>query len=78
MLEWIEISFAFFLGKALFGLIIGVLILLVIFLCGLPKIIKQCFCKHLCYRETRSCDAICNNCNKNLGFIGRIRDKKYG
>ena len=37
---------------------------------------KQRKCKHESYREDRSCNAICNQCGKNLGFIGNIRDKK--
>lgn len=30
-------------------------------------------CEHLDYREIMSCDAICKNCGKNLGFIGTVR-----
>jgi Na+-transporting methylmalonyl-CoA/oxaloacetate decarboxylase gamma subunit len=35
-------------------------------------------CKHERYYETMSCDAICNHCRKNLGFIGNLRDKNNG
>lgn len=35
---------------------------------------KQARCKHdKGVRETRACDAICNTCGKNLGFIGNYR-----
>lgn len=36
---------------------------------------KQARCSHENYRETMSCQAICKSCNKNLGFIGRVREK---
>lgn len=33
-------------------------------------------CKHDGgYNETSACDAICKKCGKNLGFIGKIRDR---
>lgn len=35
--------------------------------------IKQSRCKHYSYRENRSCQAICNKCGKDLGFIGTVR-----
>ena len=37
-------------------------------------LIKQALCKHdgfVC--ETSSCDAVCSDCGKNLGFIGPWR-----
>ena len=38
---------------------------------------KQSRCKHDGgYTETQACDAICRRCGKNLGFIGKLRDKK--
>lgn len=36
---------------------------------------KQMRCKHESVRETGTCDAICNNCNQNLGFIGNWPDR---
>lgn len=33
------------------------------------KFIKSFFCKHEEYFETMACDAICNKCHKNLGFV---------
>ena len=42
----------------------------------LPVAFKQWRCKHDGdFRETMQCDAICNKCNKNLGFIGAWRNK---
>ena len=38
---------------------------------------KESRCKHDGgYSETQACDAICRQCGKNLGFIGKLRDKK--
>jgi len=37
---------------------------------------KQGRCPHESIRETMACDAICNKCNKNLGFIGAWRDSQ--
>jgi hypothetical protein len=60
--------------------IIGVAILACVLLFGgiiLARIwIAQWLCRHDagCH-ETRSCDAICNKCGKNLGFIGTLRSK---
>lgn len=42
----------------------------------LRKNIIQKRCKHTDFRETPACDAICNNCGKNLGFIGSVRKKR--
>jgi hypothetical protein len=41
---------------------------------GTKQYIKQSRCKHEHFRETMSCDAICKDCGKNLGFIGSVRD----
>lgn len=42
--------------------------------------VADCFkyrkCQHESVRETMACDAVCNKCSKNLGFIGTWRDKK--
>lgn len=69
---WARIGWA--LGEvALFGVV--ALVIHVVFLAAtVPKRLQQYRCKHLHYRETGACDAICNDCGKNLGFIGRIRD----
>jgi hypothetical protein len=69
----------FWLSKTLAELIvvgsIAIIVIFIIVLFYIPTVIKQWRCKHLQYRETMACDAICRDCNKNLGFIGTIRDK---
>ncbi len=57
------------------------LVLIVIFILihsyyGIKKYFKQKNCDHSDYRETMACDAVCTKCSKNLGFIGKIRDKR--
>lgn len=38
---------------------------------------RESRCKHDGgYNETQKCDAICRQCGKNLGFIGKLRAKK--
>lgn len=66
MFIW-TISDAFAVG------IIGLLML-----CGLWVFLRQWFLEITCKHdggigETRSCDAICHKCGKNLGFIGSWR-----
>lgn len=40
------------------------------------EMMKQWRCSHESFRETSACDAICNNCGKNLGFIGTVRERR--
>lgn len=56
-----------------FVVMMGAIVLLVVF-CRWH--IRQKRCKHASYHETGACDAVCNDCGKNLGFIGRIRTIK--
>lgn len=36
-------------------------------------------CKHTGnYRELMSCDAVCCDCNKKIGFIGVVREQARG
>lgn len=37
--------------------------------------VKRKRCDHKNIRENGSCDAICSDCGKNLGFIGVCREK---
>lgn len=39
----------------------------------LPRAVRQARCVHERYYETMACDAICMNCDKNLGFIAEAR-----
>lgn len=56
---------------------VGLAVLIVIVLAGFVVTAigatRAALCKHMNYRENRSCNAICNNCGKNLGFIGSVR-----
>lgn len=51
------------------------LILVVLSVKQASEWIKQRRCNHESVRETMACDAICNKCGKNLGFIGSWRKK---
>lgn len=43
---------------------------------NLKELFKQWRCKHTAgVSETMSCDAICKECGKNLGFIGTDENK---
>jgi hypothetical protein len=37
---------------------------------------KQARCPHESFYETMACDAVCNSCGKNLGFIGTVYKKR--
>ena len=78
-MEWFWIAIQVYLGwtiaAILFPLTIGLIVLIIFLLFQIPKILKQRLCKHTNFRETRSCDAICNDCGKRLGFIGTWREK---
>ncbi len=71
----------FWVSKALveFGIAIGILLLgaLVLAVLWIPTWRKQSRCAHddRVY-ETQSCDAICQQCGKNLGFIGTWRKQQ--
>ena len=60
-----------------FGLIaLAVFLLVFVFVYG-KQAWKQSRCKHHGgVSETMACDAICNQCGKNLGFIGKWREAK--
>lgn len=59
------------------------IVLSIITLCILIRIIvsfvmkvKQSRCKHHSWHEDRSCHVICNDCNKDVGFIGEYFKNK--
>lgn len=58
------------IGVTLFGLL-----LIGIAIWAITDWLRQTLCKHESYYENRACNAICNRCGKNLGFIGNLRDK---
>ena len=68
----------FWLAKPLaefgFAIVAGVVVVFFYWLLfALPEAIKQARCKHERVRETMACDAVCQACGKNLGFIGNWR-----
>lgn len=76
-MEWIANGFYAWIGVAIAKIMLGIGLILIcgvgLILLSLPNWIRQQRCKHIRYHETMSCDAICNDCGKNLGFIGKIR-----
>lgn len=59
------------------GLIVFGLISVVAFTLWLRVAVDQWFCKHNDgVNETQACDAICQQCGKNLGFIGEWRKQQ--
>jgi hypothetical protein len=60
-----------------FGLIALAVFLLVFVFVYAKQAWKQSRCKHDGrVNETMACDAICRQCGKNLGFIGKWREAK--
>lgn len=59
------------IGVALFFLCV---IASAIFFCA--QALRQRWCKHRQFFETRACDAVCSRCGKNLGFIGTVRAQR--
>lgn len=55
----------------------AIFVVVVVVTCALiaKEWVEQKLCKHdKGVSETRSCDAICRGCGKNLGFIGTWRE----
>lgn len=66
----------FWLAKPLVDAMIVVIFVIVVMLVQIPGAIRRGRCKHTNgVHETSACDAICNDCGKNLGFIGRWREQ---
>lgn len=72
----LEARIGWFIGEVILVLVIVLIYAIIVALIFIPRMIYQARCKHLHYHETMACNAICDNCGKNLGFIGLIRDKK--
>lgn len=70
----------FWLAKPIAEFLLAFAVILVIALfflvCSVPRMIRQVRCKHPSVRETMACQAICNHCGKDLGFIQTWRDAK--
>ena len=67
--------FVFTFETIITGVLVALYILITLYF-GVKKYFKQRKCKHERYRETMSCDAVCCDCSKNLGFIGTVRGDK--
>lgn len=71
---------SFWWSKFLVDIFITAGLFLIIFIIAaviaVKNMLKQRRCSHASFRETSSCDAICNNCGKNLGFIGVVREQR--
>ena len=62
-----------------FGLIALAVFLLIVGFVYAKQAWKQSRCKHDGgVNETMACDAICRQCGKNLGFIGKWREVAHG
>lgn len=76
-MEWLFNAFWAIIGVFFAYLVLTALVLVAVVLVrggvAVPRIIKQSRCKYLRYRETAACDAICNDCGRNLGFIGDLK-----
>ena len=62
-------------------LILIALVIFLFFVCAFyaKQAWKQSRCKHDGgVSETMACDAICKQCGKNLGFIGKWREAAHG
>ena len=70
--------FVWTLGDILAVLAAAILLVFVVYIWlvyTLPRLFRQARCKHDgSVRETMACEAICNDCGKNLGFIGAWRE----
>lgn len=75
-MSWLEIwAMIHVMGMFITGSLVLFIILTAIY-STIKEVIKQSLCKHVYYRENRSCQAICNHCGKDLGFIGTVREQR--
>lgn len=74
--DHVSFWFAKFVADFLFALIAMAVLLAVPLYLLLRQSIREWRCKHETFWENRSCDAICNKCGKNLGFIATVREAR--
>lgn len=75
-MSWLEIwAMIQVIGIAI-PIVIMMIMFLIVIIATIKETIKQARCKHVYYHETRACDAVCNHCGKNLGFIGTVRKER--
>jgi len=72
----LEIAAGFWLIGKLIPIILLVAVLAFFGVVRFRKYLRQNKCSHDRWYETQACDAICNDCSKNLGFIGTVREKR--
>ena len=72
---WVSVG-AWFGWNVAAPLLLIVLLVLLSVLADVPMMVRQHLCKHPRYFETGSCDAVCSDCRKNLGFIGTIQNQR--
>lgn len=66
----------FWISKYIAECLLLLLVVLIIFAIQILRTTKQARCSHLRVYETESCDAICCDCRKNVGFIGAWRESQ--
>ena len=75
-MEWLWAAVGAWFGWNVLAPVICILLVAVaVILSSIPTAIKQSRCEHPRYFETGSCDAVCKDCGRNLGFIGSWREK---
>jgi len=71
-----DVVIAWFGWNVLAPILLLIAYLVIYGLFQIPRVIRQSRCKHDRVFETGSCDAVCIECRKNLGFIGTWRDQQ--
>ena len=74
----IEARVGWMVGDLLSALAVFIALMTLCMLWMLPTWYRQWRCPHERYFETRGCDAVCNRCRKNLGFIGTVQRQRGG
>ena len=74
-MDWMWAAFWAWIGwNILAPMAILIVILIFYLLMHIPTAVRQYRCSHSEVRETPSCDAVCRDCGKGLGFIGAWRE----
>lgn len=75
-MSWLEI----WAMMQVIGMVIPIVVILIVMLVVIGSEVRQAIkrarCTHIYYHETQACDAVCNHCGKNLGFIGNVREHR--
>lgn len=75
MSEWLSLVFsAWLIWNVIAPVAVAALALAIfVFPRATGRAWRQSRCAHESYSETAACDAVCNACGKNLGFIGAVK-----